>query len=355
MTEAMWIELIRVLPTLIWLGFAVAALVVARRVLTRESHRIARVETPFVSVELAREAIELASRSRAEDPDAAVTAPPSSSDPRPADGVSQRGIFISGDTHTAAIGSIDSVSIQGRSRPPKDPDSATADMEDDPDERAPVETEAPPAEETPPQRMYPPVPPEQRFPVLSDPYHSTTEPVPELPPTDPRPSYRTRPSLPGPAESQRGLRAATRLALSTDLLQGGAILWVDDHHEWNESLVRLFRTAGIKVDTVASTEEAMRAMRTASYDLVITDMRRDNEPAGASAGMTLLDHMVSAGIPTPGIFFSGSNGTAAAVHPRAVCATSSPEELVNQVIDVVGQRRHQQGEGASRRLLWGQR
>jgi CheY-like chemotaxis protein len=140
------------------------------------------------------------------------------------------------------------------------------------------------------------------------------------------------------ADSVRGMRVARRLAYSALSLQGGAILWVDDQQEWNEPLIRLFRTAGITVDTVESTEDALRALRERRFDLVITDMRREREPDGDTAGMALLDRMIAAGVPTPAVFFSDHPGAATTIHPRAVIATSDPERLVDTVVDIVGAR-----------------
>lgn len=325
MTEAMWVELIRVLPTLVWLGFAVVALVVGRRILTREAHRMTRVETPFVSVELAREVIEQAgySMERHSEASHAGSACPSQAPDGP---------IASGD-HPS-----------GGGRPEDSEETAGA--------------EARVGGETPPQpAMRPPIPPQRRFPESDAPSAAGTEPwsgPPQGAPMDL--PYLHRPSLPDhSAGSPGGLRAATRLSQSTDLLQGGSVLWVDDHPDWNESLVRLFRTAGITVDTVDTGDEAMRAMMIAPYDLVISDMRRDNEAAGEAAGMALLDRMVSSGIPTPAIFFSGHAKALAALHPRAATATASPEELVNHVIDIVGHRRRRYGEGKPLRLPWGPR
>ncbi|HEU5130021.1 MAG TPA: response regulator [Glycomyces sp.] len=342
MTEAMWIELIRLLPTLIWIGFAFAALVVARRLLARESHRMTRVETPFVSVELAREVIEQAANRR-EEPGALPAGAPYR--PRPGRPVEPpedgpRGAPGYGPPPTAPVSPPAPVGDR-----PGEHDDGSAEAEDADD--------APPGGETPPPPMYPPIPPQRRFPTPGTPYRPAADP-PEAHQTAPLvPPYQFRPP-PDPVDPQRGLRAATRLSLSTDLLQGGAILWVDDHPEWNESLVRLFRTAGITVDTVDSTDAALHAMSIAPYDLVITDMRREDEPAGETAGMALLDRMVAAGIPTPAVFFSGPADAFAALHPRAAVATNSPEELVNCVIDIVGHRRRH-GEARPLRLPWRQR
>lgn len=347
MTEELWIELIRIAPTFMWLGFAVIALVVVRGILTSEAHRMTRVETPFVSVELAREAIELANHPRTEHPDTVPEAlPPPCTPPLggPVDGASEEP-----DHAGPPVG--EQRSPQGRT--PESDEGAYDGRRLAQGTAAPGSQERP-LEETPPRSPRPPIP-SQPLPVPSPPYPPAADPVSHSPQALTEAPYRLGPAQPMAADSQRGIGAATRLALSTDLLQGGAILWVDDHHEWNESLVRLFRTAGIKVDTVDSTDAALHAMMAEHYDLVVTDMRRDNEPSGGAAGMALLDRMVGAGVPTPAIFFSGHPKADAAVHPRAVTATSSPEALVNYVIDLVGHRRRRQDEGKPLRFPWRQR
>lgn len=206
---------------------------------------------------------------------------------------------------------------------------------------------------TEPNRQVPNVPP--TYPILaSPPGRARGYYAPPIPPrrksfaaSAPLPPYGQVPAYhPAQVDAQRGLRAATKLALSADRLQGGAILWVDDHQEWNEPLIRLFRTAGMVVDPVASTDEAVRAFENRSYDLVITDMRREHEPEGDTAGMRLLDRMIAAGIPTPAVFFSDNPDGRTAVHPRAVTTTNSPETLVDTVVDVVAGRRSQQASNS---------
>jgi CheY-like chemotaxis protein len=212
--------------------------------------------------------------------------------------------------------------------------------------------DAPPSPGTEPTRQVPHVPP--TYPIRAAPpggpsgYYAP--PIPARPTSyaasAPLPPYQAGPGMYQPADSQRGLRAATKLALSADVLQGGAILWVDDHPEWNEPLIRLFRTAGITVDPVASTDEAVRALQRGSYDLVITDMRREREPDGDTAGTRFLDQMVASGVPTPAVIFTGDPIFHTTVHPRVVTVTNSPEILVDAVVDVVSARRVQ-SQGSS--------
>jgi hypothetical protein len=381
MSEAIWIELIKALPAFLWIGFGLVALAVAKRLLTQQAPRMTRVETPWVTVELAQQAIEQAA---VRGPAPQVAPPPEpdwSPRPRPqppaqrvpaedygAPLPSQGAAPSSGYGRGAGGGSDAAGSTDGRwTSTPEDADEEPLPSEQD---TRPASPATPPAGESaddadeqrdrkPPEPMtvprrpspqpYRPAYPGATAPPGNNAYHpyyapsmpaAQTEyaaPAP-LPPYAMPSAYQRPPS----ADTERGLRAATRLALSADLLQGGAILWVDDHHEWNEPLIRLFRTAGITVDTAVSTDEAVRDLANRRYDLVITDMHRDREPDGDTAGIRLLDQMIAVGIPTPAVFFSGPSIAGAPPHPRAVTATNSPEKLVNTVVDIVGTRRSQQ-------------
>ncbi|MCD0446016.1 hypothetical protein LO763_20600 [Glycomyces sp. A-F 0318] len=404
MSEAIWIELIKVLPAFLWIGFGFIALAVAKRIFSQQAPRMTRVETPWVTVELAQQAIEQAAvRGPVHETPWPPFAPlPSQSDPagaaptgdgsgaaapgkvwprearpwggtpdreakrRPRNGPDAR----PGSTPTAtppADGSggeefqetwlreeddawgdtPDPDARQGSpSDPAPDPKSLPTPPADRPSDDANGE---PPAPVTAPRQV--PPPPYQR--PRPGGGHAPPPPADRtgyaaavpLPPYAMPSAYQQPPS----AETRRGLRAATRLALSADLLQGGAILWVDDHQEWNEPLIRLLRTAGITVDAVDSTDAAVRALGDRSYDLVITDMRREREPGGDTAGVRLLDRMIAAGVPTPAVFFSDHPG--AVSHPRAATATNSPETLVDTVVDLVGARRGQRAPQAGRSWL----
>ncbi|WP_030161196.1 response regulator [Glycomyces sp. NRRL B-16210] len=392
MSEAMWIELIRALPTFLWIGFGFIALAIARRLLTAQAPRMTRVETPWVTVELAQQAIAAAGRGaahRAAPPietewsapypalpsqrtpvgapqqprTGAFTAPPDAA--RPDSARPDHAHSDSRPDQTDGFGAAPSTADEA---PPSEPlhlwlPSGENEFHTDPASQAtppadePLDStvaikksdDKPPSPVTEPNRQVPGVPP--TYPVIPTqsrpafypspghaPQHSYAASAP-LPPYPPQSVYQ-------PVDTQHGLRAATRLAMSADLLQGGAILWVDDHQEWNEPLIRLFRTAGIGVDAVASTARAILALKERHYDLVITDMRRLNESGGDSAGINLLDQMIAVGVPTPAIIFSDNVTAKSRSHPRAVTVTSNPEQLVDAVVDIVGTRRgrtHQSG------------
>ncbi|RRS00593.1 response regulator [Glycomyces terrestris] len=371
MSEAIWIELIKVLPAFLWIGFGFIALAVAKRIFTQQAPRMTKVETPWVTVELAQQAIEAAAARAPEapQPDLHPWVPPIPVQQQPAFPVQAPPPPISpgGGPHadpnpythpSSALGGpnpwlADETWDRRDADPADDAEPADEPVQTEPARLRPPNT--PPADEPadnangakpndePAEPLTAPRQPGNQAPgYLAPP--PTTYYAPPLPAT--QNGYRgTAPLPPFPPpyahpDAQRGLRAATRLAMSTDLLNGGAILWVDDRHEWNEPLVRLFRTAGLTVEAVTSTTHALNALKHRHFDLVVTDMRRDAEPDGADAGVNLLDRMVEAGIPTPAVIYSGSAAAVASAHPRAVTVTDSPERLVDTVVDIVGTRRN---------------
>ncbi|GAA2138341.1 hypothetical protein [Glycomyces algeriensis] len=359
MSEAIWIELIKVLPAFLWVGFGFIALAIAKRLFTAQAPRMTKVETPWVTVELAQQAIEQAAVRDA----VQLQPPPAETDwtalyPLPTQQV------------RPGNGVVYKIGTDPQSPPAKD---ATDDEPADDDET--VHTE-PPAEAKPDLLATPPVDgPADTAQPEPDPYATVTAPnqqIPNIPPTYPVPAGRPGeggayyPNRPAPYWAQpvqpayrhplghqsrtQSLRAATKLVLAAFELRGGSILWVDDNPDGNDILSGLFRAVGITVEPVLSTDEAMRALAKHPYDLVITDMRRESEPDGDAAGSRLLDRMVASGIPTPAVLFSEHPSAHAALHPRAVAATDSPEQLVDVVVEYVGDRRERQSPGWLERL-----
>ncbi|MQA27639.1 MAG: response regulator, partial [Micromonosporaceae bacterium] len=78
-----------------------------------------------------------------------------------------------------------------------------------------------------------------------------------------------------PASARERRAAISRLEHAAHIVKRGRILWVDDNSDGNSALTHLFRRLGMTVDTARSTDEAMARLNERSYDLIITDMRRD--------------------------------------------------------------------------------
>lgn len=142
------------------------------------------------------------------------------------------------------------------------------------------------------------------------------------------------PGAPAPSASE-SRAAVSRLEHAAEYLAEGRILWVDDHPEWNSSLATLFRKAGMTVDSPRSTTEAMQLLTKRSYDLIITDMTRHTEEPAPGAAYTLLDSLVEHGARTPVILFSSSFDSTRGVPFGLFAYTSSGDNLVQYVIDVM--------------------
>ena len=82
------------------------------------------------------------------------------------------------------------------------------------------------------------------------------------------------PSLSGDAAKRSVI---DRMQTHAALLEGARVLWVDDHPENNSPLVELLREFGTVVDTPRSNAEALALLSGSRYDVVISDVARDNE------------------------------------------------------------------------------
>jgi len=72
-----------------------------------------------------------------------------------------------------------------------------------------------------------------------------------------------------------------RLRTHAGLLARARILWVDDHPENNAALIDLLREFKASIDTSRSNKEAFELLRKGQYDVVISDVGRDDEEPGS--------------------------------------------------------------------------
>lgn len=123
-----------------------------------------------------------------------------------------------------------------------------------------------------------------------------------------------------------------RLDNAAAFLSDGRILWVDDHPEYNTSLVRIFEEVGMRVDLARSTDEAIRELRRHSYDLVLSDIGRGDD---ARAGLSMLDAFRAEGIDLPVVIYTSSFDSRRGVDPMIFGATNRPDDVINYVIDIM--------------------
>ncbi|MEO8393501.1 MAG: response regulator [Chloroflexota bacterium] len=119
-----------------------------------------------------------------------------------------------------------------------------------------------------------------------------------------------------------------------DLLKGTRVLWVDDHFLANATIFRFLNAYGVMVDSAASTEEAITALRWASdaYEVVVTDMMRGEDPI---AGLTLINQIQSESIVKPVLIFVARLDKTKGTPPGAVAITDSPIHLIHNIMNLV--------------------
>ena len=123
-----------------------------------------------------------------------------------------------------------------------------------------------------------------------------------------------------------------RLEHATGYLKGGRILWVDDIPGDNRYLSEMFRELDMKVDQVTSTTEALSLLDRTSYDLVISDVHRDND---GQAGMKMLQNFRDRGIDLPVLIHAANFDPRLGVDPMIFGHTPRYDELIHYVIDVM--------------------
>lgn len=80
---------------------------------------------------------------------------------------------------------------------------------------------------------------------------------------------------------------ADRAQLMAEQLQGSHILWVDDNNpSQNVQERRVLEAFGIRFDLSASTNDALKWLERAHYDVVISDVRRDSDPTNPTSCVT---------------------------------------------------------------------
>ena len=136
-----------------------------------------------------------------------------------------------------------------------------------------------------------------------------------------------------PASERRA--AVSRLEHALEIVRDGRILWVDDHPSSNAALTSLFTRVGMHVDSATSTTEALERLVGKSYDIVITDMRRDTEQPAETAGITLLNAMAARGIRLPVLVFTANFDPAKGVHSGIFACAKSADNAVQYVIDLM--------------------
>lgn len=117
------------------------------------------------------------------------------------------------------------------------------------------------------------------------------------------------------------------------LFSSSRFLWIDDNPTGNVNEIRLLQRLGVMVDLALDDVEARRKLATAIYDVVVSDMRRGQDP---KAGVKLIPDISSAVLTPILIFYVGkSQPTPEGAFGLAV----RPDELLNLMMDALERRR----------------
>jgi hypothetical protein len=108
--------------------------------------------------------------------------------------------------------------------------------------------------------------------------------------------------VPSGTETTR-TQVARRAARSAPLLQGARVLLVNDRPDEMAHATRLLQSLGLDVEVVTSTTTALENLNCTEYDVVISDMARDEIP---DEGLRFLTEARRRGIAKPTIFTVGS-------------------------------------------------
>ena len=121
-----------------------------------------------------------------------------------------------------------------------------------------------------------------------------------------------------------GLRRAEQVG---SVLRGARVLWVDDRPENNAWEREMFRVLGVVIVAVESTRSALDSLKGESFDLVISDIRLDNENGIDGA------NEIRAAVPMLPIVFYILDLTRSQIPEPASGITNEPNELLHLVLD----------------------
>jgi eukaryotic-like serine/threonine-protein kinase len=129
--------------------------------------------------------------------------------------------------------------------------------------------------------------------------------------------------------SSSALRRAQR---AQGAASGARILWVDDRPEGNRYEILLLESLGIEVVTATSTREAQQKIETERWDLVLSDLNREQNP---TEGLQLLHWLREQGRRLPVVYYTMPPTALPERPPGSFGMTTQPDELVHLVFDVL--------------------
>ena len=132
--------------------------------------------------------------------------------------------------------------------------------------------------------------------------------------------------------SQLRDRLARRLEHGRFLISGARILWIDDHPDNNTIEIGLLRSFGAIVDLSLSNQDARERLKIAVYDVVLSDMTRDDDDAE-----NIVPDVKDAVLTPPLIFYVGKERP---IPEGAFGLTIRLDELLHLILDALERRRN---------------
>lgn len=132
-----------------------------------------------------------------------------------------------------------------------------------------------------------------------------------------------------------------RAKKNMDILNDAQIFWIDDCPENNLNEWRMFFQLQTKIDIAKSTEEALAKLGEQKYDVIISDMaRNEGKNDIADAGIKFLNEFRQKNTTTPVIFYIGDYDPKRGLPPGAFGITNRPDELLHLVMDALSRKKY---------------
>lgn len=127
-----------------------------------------------------------------------------------------------------------------------------------------------------------------------------------------------------------------RVKNHAELLQGTKILWIDDAPDNNRNETKMFIRLGVDLEFAQNTQQALAALREQEYDLILSDMAREDE---AQAGIKFLQAYAAEKQRLAVIFYIGVFKPERGIPPGAFGITNRPDEMLHLVLDALERRK----------------
>ncbi len=121
------------------------------------------------------------------------------------------------------------------------------------------------------------------------------------------------------------------------IFQNAKILWVDDVPKNNRNELKMFKQLNVKIKFVKTTEEALNLLEKRKFDVVLSDIARDDDK---KAGLKFLKLFREKDEATPVIFYVGDLFPEKGIPPRAFGITNRPDELLHLVLDALERKKY---------------